>query len=125
MAITTEYEYRKAIQEELLERFDEISNHAYGEDLLNEMADSWVPVYNGEIIALWSKEMPNDFDDSWKEQGYDGYTNGLNIVGLMRIDIYNWLSAVIRELWSEIEADKQDACDECGNVHENDFEEAN
>jgi hypothetical protein len=108
MAITTEYEYRKAIQEELLERFDEISNHAYGEDLLNEMVDSWIPVYNGDIIALWSKEMPNDFDDSWKEQGYDGYTNGLNIVGLMRVDVYNWLSALIRELWNEIETEKEE-----------------
>jgi hypothetical protein len=108
MAITTAYEYRLAIQEELRERFDEISEHAYGEDLLNEMADSWLPVYNGEIIALWSNEMPNEFDDSWQEFAYEGFTSKQNIVGLMRVDIYNWLSALIRELWSEIVTEKEE-----------------
>jgi hypothetical protein len=108
MAITTAYEYRLAIQEELLGRYEEISESPYGEDLLNEMTDSWVPVYNGEIIALWSNEMPNEWDDSWKELAYDGYTNGLNIVGLMRIDIYNWLSALVREIWDEIEEQKEE-----------------
>lgn len=105
MAITTYEDYRLAIREDLLDNYEEISSNPYWQDRLTEMADSWLPVYNGEIIALWSNEMPNEYDDSWKEFGYTG---GQGIVALMSVDLYNWLSALVSELWSEIETEKEE-----------------
>jgi hypothetical protein len=106
MAITTAYEYRLAIREDLLDNYEEISSNPYFEDRLIEISDSWVPVYNGEVIQLWSNEMPSEYDDSWQEFGF---SDGMTIVGMMRIDIYNWFSALVRELWDEILEEKEEA----------------
>jgi hypothetical protein len=105
MAITTAYEYRLAIRDDLLDNYEEISSNPYFEDRLTEISDSWVPVYNGEVIQLWSNEMPNEYDDSWQDSGF---FDGMTIVGMMRIDIYNWFSALVRELWDEILEEKEE-----------------
>lgn len=108
MAITTYYEYRTVIKDELNERFGEISEMAHYEDALSELADEFVPVYNGDIINLWSNEMPNEWDDSWQEFGLPSDTVGaISIVGLMRIDIYQWLNSLVAELWDEIKEEKE------------------
>lgn len=105
MAITTAWEYRKAIKEDLVSNYEEISERAYPEDYLTETADSWTPVYNGDIIELWHKELPNEFVDSWQEIGAgDDFT----IISLMRIDIYFWLSALVTELWDEVKEEKEE-----------------
>lgn len=105
MAITTAYEYRLAIQEELLSNYEEISSRAYPEDYLTEMADSWTPVYNSEIIKLWANEMPSEYDDSWKDLGVNDEDG---IIPRMRVDIYLWLSDVVTELWNEIVEKKEE-----------------
>lgn len=105
MAVTTAYEYRLAIKADLLGRYEEIKEQANPDDYLRETADSWLPVYNGEIIALWSKEMPNDFDDTWQEIGTN---ENATIVTRMTYDIYNWLFSLTNEIWSEIETEKEE-----------------
>jgi hypothetical protein len=103
MALETAYEYRLAIKDELLGRYEELNSKIDIDDFLREIADGWVPVYTHQIIALWSKEMPNEFDDSWKEFGY---TEKQGISDLMTIDLFMWLFYLTNELWLEVISEK-------------------
>jgi hypothetical protein len=93
------------IKEEILSHIDEIDSNAYPEDALDQYADSFVPVYNGEIVRDW-QEMPSEFDDSWKELGAapeDG------IIGLMMIDLYFYYRDQVNRAYQEITEEREAA----------------
>jgi hypothetical protein len=102
-----EGDFVDGITDELNERYDEISEMTYPEDALSEVADSWLPVYNGDIIQVWSKEMPSEWDNSWQEFGLPSQkVEEIDIVGLMRIDLFQWLSSLTNRIWDEIKEEK-------------------
>jgi hypothetical protein len=106
--LENEYQFRTAIKDELVSNFDRITDWQYPEDYLNEMADGFVPVYNHEIIEAWHKSMPHEFTDSWQEFGLPSSSvSEISIIGLMRIDLYQWLNSLTSELWDEIKEERE------------------
>ena len=76
----TMYQLEKDFLEELEECKSEILEATYPEDLLSEMAESNIPVYNYELLQLVS-------DDLWlgypSESGLtEGYEDAYQIIGM-------------------------------------------
>jgi hypothetical protein len=72
---------------------------ANGEDLddirdrAGEFVDSYLPVYNGEIIAEW-QNMPSEYDNRGAaELGH--LDHEINIVNLMSLDLYLYYSDLL------------------------------
>ncbi len=87
----------------VLDQWEQLKEARYPEDLLDQLADSFVPVYNGEIVADW-QEMPSDFDDSWKDLGIapeDGITR------LMMIDLYFYYRDLVNRAYQELTQDME------------------
>ena len=102
--MATAFQRYNDIKQELLENYDElIEVPSYTEDRVIEYAQSWVPVYYSDIIEEWTKEMPNDFTDSWKEFGA---SEDSGIMNLMAVDLTVWYEDMGRQAWTEIEEDK-------------------
>ena len=90
----TMYQLEKDFLEELEDCKSEILEDKYPEDLLNERADSWVPVYNYERLQLAC-------DDLWLGYPSEGYVTkdcdnaydiiAINIYERLVIIGYDWL----------------------------------
>lgn len=88
------------IKQELTDNWDQFAGNQYPWDLLNEFANSSVPIYYGEIIEDW-QEMPNEFTDSWQEYA-DGEPFKRTIFDLMSIDLYNYYQSEYSRIYSEL-----------------------
>jgi hypothetical protein len=72
-------------------------------DTAGEWVDGWLPVYNNQIIEEWQK-MPSEYDNrganelGWQEAELD-------IVKLMRLDLYLYYTDLFNEVLDEIEED--------------------
>ena len=86
------------IKSDIYDHIEQLKEKTYPEDLLNELADSAVPIYYSDIIQEW-REMPNEFTDSWQEFGTDG-TQG--ICTLMQMDLYNYYQDRYNRIYQEI-----------------------
>ena len=80
------------------------------EDALSEIADTVTPVYYSDVIKDWA-EMPSEFNDSWKEYGYNTDLLEGGILSLMAADLYFYNFARVQAIWSELkeEADNEAA----------------
>jgi len=79
-------------QEEIRETIGEYANEqrtGYLSDSLNELVDSYLPVYYGEIIKEW-QEMPSEYDNRGAEEL--GASDGAGIQDLMQLDLYLYYS---------------------------------
>ena len=96
----TMYQLVKDFQEELENCKSEILEATYPEDLLSEMADSWVPVYNYDRLLLAC-------DDLWLGYPSEGYVTkdcenaydiiATNIYERLVIIGYDWLEHAQKE----------------------------
>jgi hypothetical protein len=69
-------------------------------DRSGEFVDSWLPVYNNQIIQEWTL-MPNDYTDRGSaELGVGGE---VNIINLMSLDLYLYYSDLFFEAVGEVE----------------------
>ena len=69
-------------------------------DRSGEFIDSWLPVYNNQIIQEWTL-MPNDYTDRGSaELGVGGE---VNIINLMSLDLYLYYSDLFNEAVAEVE----------------------
>ena len=68
------------------------------EDMVHELADSFVPVYYNEIIAEW-QAMPHKYDNAWQELGASAKNT---ITQLMSIDLYLYYLDLTRKAFDEI-----------------------
>lgn len=82
----------------------ELSN---GEDLRDirdrsgEIVDSYLPIYNNEIVKEW-QDMPSEYDNRGSaELGYSGQE--INILNLMSLDLYLYYTDLFFEAISEVE----------------------
>lgn len=74
---------------------------------ISETADSFVPIYNSDIIREWSG-LSSDDSDRWHEYGYA--TNELvSITDLMRIDLAIYYDELTRSIVDEIKEEKEEA----------------
>ena len=78
-------------------------------DCSNEMVDSYLPIYNHEIIKEW-QEMPGDYDDRGADEL--GADNSIGIVGRMSLDLYLYYSDIFNEAIEEVEAEAT-LCADC------------
>jgi hypothetical protein len=70
------------IKSDIIDHWEQLSEMAYPQDLLTEMAESACPVYYSDILKDW-QEMPSDFNDSWQDNGIIELTEETTIFGLM------------------------------------------
>lgn len=69
-------------------------------DRSGEFIDSWLPIYNNQIIQEWTL-MPNDYTDRGSaELGVGGE---VNIINLMTLDLYLYYSDLFNEAVAEVE----------------------
>jgi hypothetical protein len=85
-----------------IERLTEYPNKA--DDLVAEIAEGFVPVYNSDIIKEWT-ELEADYSDRWKEYGYDANRNEGGIIQLMSIDLIFFYLEVGAEAWAELKVE--------------------
>lgn len=94
MALSTKAE----IKQEILDNWEQFESNAYPHDLLNEFADTNLPIYYGDIIREW-QEMPSEFTDSWQDMGTDG---SAGITTLMQMDLFNYYSHLFLTAYNEL-----------------------
>lgn len=96
------------IKKDLLDNWEVITDSQYPEDSLGEFADGYLPTYTNEIISDWS-EMPNEFDDTWRDYGIPSSDlSEVSITGLMIIDLYNYYREQTQNAYNGILSDKSD-----------------
>jgi hypothetical protein len=100
MALTTDAEIKGRITRSL----SELLGNPYAEDVIAELADAEVPVYNNEVIQDWV-QLPMDQSDQWKELGYDTQRNEGGILQLMTVDLAIYYSRKFSEIWEEVKVE--------------------
>lgn len=85
------------IKQDIKNNWEELADNPYADDLINELADSVVPIYYSDIIKEW-QEMPNEYDNQWAAEGYDGKT----IYSLMTYDLTIYYSNQYHRAYNEL-----------------------
>jgi hypothetical protein len=99
------------IKKEILENWEQFADNPYPEELLNEFADSALPIYYSEIISDW-QEMPSEFDNVWAEEGYTSDS----ITALMSYDLENYYRHQYHRIYNEIMHDQEQLESESENA---------
>ena len=71
------------IEEELKD-----NDHSYPQDIVTEMVDGYVPIYNSGVIEFANELEGQDWSDVWLG---DALYEGENIIRQLQINIYNLL----------------------------------
>jgi len=100
MTLTT----RDQIKAEILDHIEQLRETQYPEDLLRELAESNVPIMNGDIISEW-QDMPYEFDNGWQEFGFDESFQSGGIYSLMAIDLQLYYESQFLEVWEEVKSE--------------------
>ena len=103
MALTTHAE----IKAEIMDNLEQLKDSPYPEDIIAELADSSVPIYNNHIIEQW-QEMPSSYGDRWKDYGFDTQKNDGGIVTLMQVDLTFYYLEFYNDIWQEIKEEQED-----------------
>lgn len=75
-------------------------------DRSGEYIDSYLPIYNNEIVAEW-QVMPSEYDN----RGHAEIGNGgeIDIINLMSLDLYLYYYDLFQEAVNEVEKKLQEA----------------
>lgn len=95
------------IKSVILDEWEMLTNDAYPEDRLTEMAEGFVPIYYGEIIRDW-QDMPHEYTDNWKEHYGQAVPEQVGITELMTSDLYEYYRDTTTGIYHEIKKDKED-----------------
>lgn len=90
------------IKSEIIDKWEEFASNQHPYELLNEFAESAVPVYYNQIISDW-QEMPSEFDNVWSEEGYTSES----ITALMSYDLSNYYRHQYHRIYSEVAQDME------------------
>lgn len=90
------------IKSDILDHWEQIANE--DSDLLIQLSESAVPVYNNDIIKDW-QEMPSEFDNAWQE--FYEPNGDTTIVHLMTLDLYEYYRQTYQEIYLEIVDEKE------------------
>lgn len=95
------YQIKKAMQEEVKQWMEAGDTYDDIRDKSGEFIDSYLPIYNNEIIEEWQK-MPGDYDNrGYAELGQGGE---IDITNLMSLDLYLYYTDLFNEMLNEMEA---------------------
>ena len=78
-------------------------------DRSGEFIDSYLPIYNGDIIKEWA-DMSNEYDDMGVEEF--GAVENLGIIGRMNLDLFLYYSDLFSGVLAEVEAEAT-LCADC------------
>lgn len=84
------------IEAEVRDRWDELMEEDYPEDMLNDWADSQTPDFYPDILQQWG-QLPIEDSDKWKDIGMTDYFYKGGIFKLMQVD----LALYYEELFSQ------------------------
>lgn len=98
MLNTMQEEWKSELNDEIARgvTLDEIKDRS------GEWVDSYLPVYNNQIIEEWQK-MPSEYDDRGGAEL--GHMEEVTIIGLMTLDLYLYYTDLFNEVVEEIEED--------------------
>ena len=99
---TTIYQLEKNLIDELNDNKKEILENEYPSDLITEYADSWIPVYNSDLIEALSDDHTLAYVD---EQGL--LPEEPSVHDIIRVAIYERLMAVAYKWLNENENKKE------------------
>jgi hypothetical protein len=74
------------------------------EDRSNELVDSYLPIYNGDILEEWS-DMPSEYDDRGAQEL--GADESMGIIGRMSLDLYLYYADVFSTIIEQIKEDEE------------------
>ena len=94
--MTTWYELKNNLKEELENLKEEILNEEYPEDRMHEITDSWIPIYNSDLAKLLAD---NPELGIIEDSGLIDLEN-INIFKIIQVSIYESLSQIAYE-WLE------------------------
>jgi hypothetical protein len=89
------------IKAEIMENLEYLKETPYPEDMIAELADSRLPIYNHEVIREW-QELPDSACDQWTDYGYDTQKNEGGIIQLMLVDLTFYYLEEYNSVWQEI-----------------------
>jgi hypothetical protein len=75
-------------------------------DNSGQYVDSYLPVYNGEIVREW-QEMPSDYDDRGALEL--GLGQEISIINLMTLDLYLYYSDLFSQALSDVESEMEES----------------
>ena len=85
------------IKQELKDNWEQLADNPYAADLVNQFADSAIPIYYGEIIRDW-QEMPSEYDNVWVEECYAADS----ITALMTYDLGQYYCDQYHKIYQEL-----------------------
>jgi len=91
------YELEKELRVEIKDRTQEIKEHKYPEDILHEIVDAIVPIYNSELLEIALDNMSVCFAE---DEGL--YSNDMDIFKRLQIGIYEQLLPIAHEVFGRI-----------------------
>ena len=94
------------IRQIILDNWEEINDSPDPKGILDEYAESDLPIYNNDIIKEWT-EMPSDYDNRWQEV-LDGEIEEHTITSLMLVDLYQYYTDTYYEIWEDIKSERED-----------------
>ncbi len=98
---TTLWDLEQGIKAEIRERAKELlEDTAYPEDVVVEMVDTWVPIYNSDLLNVAANDMDMAILEPELGPAFDGTPTPINIIAA---NIYEALQAVALEEWAEIQ----------------------
>lgn len=92
------------IKKEIRSNIEQLTATPYPEDLLNEWADSSVPIYYHEIIREWT-DLESEDIDRWQEVGQP---DKFRIYDLMLIDLWLFYQNAYLIAWEEVKAELEE-----------------
>ncbi|KKM03825.1 hypothetical protein LCGC14_1770480 [marine sediment metagenome] len=97
--MTTLYELERSIRAEVQEKAEELKEATYPEDLITEMVDGWVPIYNGQILEVAADSMDMAILEPELGPAFDGTPTPINIIAA---NIYETLQVAAFDEWDDI-----------------------
>lgn len=80
-------------------------------DRSGEFVDSYLPIYNNQIVAEW-QDMPSEYDNRGHAELGGG--QDIDIINLMSLDLYLYYTDLFYEAIQEVESNLED-CDGCSD----------
>ena len=107
--MATMYELEEEVRGEVRDRIEDLLNSRYPNDILNEIADGFVPIYNRDRVELLLDDMSlSEVDDPGL---IEGVTDIYQILG---VSIYEKLIQIAHKEFENIRYDYE-VCNECGD----------
>lgn len=89
------------IRSAIIEHLEQLNSSEYPEDLLNELAESEVPIFYGEILDEWAS-LPAEYRDTWTQYGMDEYFLEGGIFTLMTVDLRAYYEAQFAHVYAQL-----------------------